>query len=84
MTTPLAPIGRPQDAYPYDRNARAAIRRIGIITAVSGDGKRLTVTVAGGGSIPNVMLTTNVTATIGARVAIVYDRDTALAIGLMK
>ena len=74
---------RPQDQYPYDRNARAAIWRTGTIVSVSGDGTRLTVDTPGG-QITNVMFLTSVVTTVGARVVVLLDRDTALAIGLMK
>jgi hypothetical protein len=74
---------RPQDDYPYDRNLKAAIWRTGTIASVSGDGTRLTVNVPGG-QVTNVMFLTSVTTTVGARVALLLDSKTALAIGLVK
>lgn len=84
MTAPMQPVGRPQDAYPHERDARTAVWRVATIVSVSGDGKRLTVSVPGGGQLSNVMMTADVTATVGARVAVMYDQDTALAFGMMK
>lgn len=75
---------RPQDEYPFDRAARSLIWRVGTIAAVSGDGKRLTVTLPGG-ALTNVMVLTSVTnVAVGASVVVVFDRGNAVAIGNPK
>lgn len=72
---------RPEDAYPYERSERAVILRIGTVAAVTGN--TLTITVPGG-QLPGVAQLAHFTATVGARVAVLLDRDSALAIGLVK
>lgn len=77
---------RTEDEYPFERNARACVLRIGTIASVSGDGRKLTVNVPGG-PLPNVSMTTAIdtpTSHIGERVAVLLDRDSALAIGLVR
>jgi hypothetical protein len=73
---------RPQDLYPYERNARACILRIGTVAVVGAS--KLDVDVPGGGRLTGVAQLAGFTATVGARVAVLLDRDSALAIGLVK
>lgn len=73
---------RPQDQYPFERNERAVILRIGTVAAITGN--TLTVTTPNGGSMTTVAQLAHFTATVGARVAVLLDRDSALAIGLVK
>jgi len=73
---------RPEDEYPYDRNQRALIWRVG--TIVSATTTRLVVDVPGG-QLTNVMMLKAVdVTTAGTKVAIVFDRGNAVAIGIVK
>lgn len=73
---------RPQDLHQFDRNQRAAILRICTVNAVGAS--KIDIVVPGGAVVPNVSQLTSFTATVGARVAVLMDRDVALAIGLVK
>ena len=72
---------RPQDEYPYVRNERACILRIGTVSAIVGS--KLDINVPGG-VLTGVPQLAHFTATVNARVAVLLDRDSALAIGLVK
>ena len=73
---------RPEDEYPYDRNQRALIWRVG--TIVSATATRLVVDVAGG-QLTNVMMLKAVdVTTAGTKVMVVSDRGKAVAIGIVK
>lgn len=72
---------RTQDAYPFDRNSRAVIIRIGTVAAIVGN--KLDINVPGG-VLPGVPQLAHFTATVNAKVAVLLDRDSALAIGLVK
>lgn len=76
---------RPQDRYDYNRNARALIWRVGTISAVDTTANRMTVQLPDGLLLTNVLILTSViTLTVGARVAVVYDRGHAIALGNPK
>ena len=68
---------RPEDDYPYERNERAVVVRIGTVAAVGAS--TVDVDMPGGTRLPDV--TSTFTPTVGARVAVLLDRDNALAIG---
>ena len=73
---------RPEDEYPYDRNARSYIGRVGVVASINADGRKATVTVPGG-SITNVALSEqipNVAGTVGKHVLVLLDRDAAIAV----
>ena len=73
---------RPEDEYPFDRNARAYIGRIGVVASINADGRKATVTVPGG-SLTNVALSEqipNTVASVGKHVLVLLDRDAAIAV----
>lgn len=70
---------RPEDEYPYARNERAVIMRTATVTAVHAS--TLDVMLPGG-PLPGVPLG-GFTATVGAKVTVLLDRDSALAIGMV-
>jgi hypothetical protein len=74
-------VTRPEDLYPFLRNEHAAVMRVG--TVVSATATRLAVDMGGG--VIDVGYLTQVTNTApGARVTVLLDRDTPLAIGNVK
>jgi hypothetical protein len=76
---------RVQDEYPFDRNLRACILRVGTVAYLQGDNKHIAVTVPGG-TLTDVALVESIDLTniAGKRVAMLLDRDSALAIGLLR
>lgn len=76
---------RVQDEFPFHRNERAVILRIGTVASVSADAKHLNVDVPGG-TLTDVPMTTAITSPatqVGKSVAVLLDRDAALAIGII-
>lgn len=68
---------RPQDAYPFDRNARSVILRVGTVAAVGTS--TVDVDMPGGTRLTGVPST--FTPKVGAQIVVLLDRDNALAIG---
>lgn len=72
---------RPEDEYPFARNERSIVLRIGTVAVVGSTTLDISVP---GGTLAGVPQLAHFTATVGARVAVLLDRDSALAIGLVK
>lgn len=70
---------RPEDVYPYARNERAVIMRTGTVVAI---GPSTLDIMLPGGLLEDVPLG-GFTAIVGASVTVLFDRDSAVAIGLV-
>lgn len=68
---------RPEDAYPYARNERAVILRVGTVAAVGTS--TVDVDMPGGTRLNGVPST--FTPKVGAQIVLLLDRDNALAVG---
>lgn len=77
-------MSRPEDDYPFLRNARSAVVRIGTLAAIAADARHGTVTVPGG-SLSGVALADQITAShVGRLVCVLLDRDAAVAVCVIK
>jgi hypothetical protein len=70
---------RVEDEYPYDRNERATVQRIGVVSAVAVDGSTVDVDVPGG-TLAAVPIAESITAPLGKRVLVLLDRDAAVVV----
>ena len=74
---------RPQDDYLYERNDRATVQRIGVVSAVAGDGSTVDVDVPGG-TLTGVPISDAVVSPLGKRVLVLLDRDAAIVVCAIK
>lgn len=72
------------DTAPLPREAFSVTMRIGTIAALAADGKTATVSIADGSLTAVPMLASVATTTIGTRVLVLIDRETAIIIGNPK
>lgn len=74
---------RPQDTFPFERNLRATVQRIGVVSAVAADGSTVDIAVPGG-TLTGVPIAEHITAPVGKRVLVLLDRDAAVVVCAIK
>ena len=73
---------RPEDEYPYDRNARALVSRVGTVTALNGT--KVSVAIPGGTLTDVDTLRAPIAYAVNQRVLILLDRNTAIVVGILN